>query len=910
MVGVRRWVASAAVSALACGTAVGVGAGPAQAAAGAPTGLRTAGQSCAAEAPGPYLSPARLNDAQAVVLTGAVAEAGEDAQADFQVWDVAKPDERQQWLGGAVAGDQGAYVQLEDYSKQLDGVTYAWRVRLLDGSGASGWSDTCYFTVDRTGGTEPVVTSPEYVDGDVDLRGAIGVSGTFVFTPTTDDVVAYRYRFYSGEASQEAVWVDAAADRLGAPLTVTWAPKVAGYHSITVYAVDRAGNLSQFAEKAFTVRETRPSIFSADYSEFGPNLDFTVGKPGAFQFSGTAGGTASFEWSIDQGGPSGTAPADASGKATVMIAPTRSGQQTLTVRSIDRDGTKSPSRDYSFVVDDGPIVTGPSGDVIVGTPVKLAAAPRAENVEAYLYWPEDGGLFPRPVQKVTVPARADGTAEITWIPTLADRNVDGLRIQSRSADGTLSVPRYQAVRVDEAIPAVTRSGGDAPGETATLTARTRMPGVVKWTVQVNGAETVEQDVAPAADGSVTFRYTPTVRGYHSVGFVAHNAHAATTLGAAGWTVTDAPRITSAEFPAPGSGRIAPGAFTFTPRLPGTVRYEYSIDSTGYVKLPALANGTAVTPAWTPAAAGRHLINVRSYDAKGYASTIASYFFDVAPAAVTVTAVAPASVAAGAVRTLTVTGTQLRAKDVVDVTPAGGKPITGTVRSTSADGKSTTVDVNLAGAALGKATITIRPYGAGQSPVVRAAAFTIIAAPAMRATKAPTITGTVAVGGTVRLTTGTWTPAPTAYAYQWMANGVAIKGATGAAYVIPASLLGKRLTVVVAAARPGYTLNRATSAATAAVAKGRAPAPTARLPKITGTAKVGRTLTADPGAWNLKPDAYRYEWRLNGKLIQNGSVRTLKLTAGMRGKKVMVTVVARKAGYNDGRSTTRAVTVAK
>ncbi|MFF5082095.1 hypothetical protein ACFY36_34030 [Actinoplanes sp. NPDC000266] len=909
--GVRRLVASAAVSALACGTAVGVSAGPAQAAVGAPTGLRTAGQSCASEAPGPYLSPARLNDAQAVVLTGAVAEAGEGAQADFQVWDVARPDERQQWLRGAVAGGQGAYVQLEDEGKQLDGVTYAWRVRLLDGSGASGWSDTCYFTVDRVGGTEPVVTSPEYLDGDTTLRGAIGVPGTFTFTPTTGDVVAYRYRFYAGETPEGGPWVDAPAERLGAPLTVTWAPKVASYHSITVYAVDRAGNLSQFADRAFWVRETRPSIFSADYPESYPKLDFTVGTPGEFQFSGTAGDTASFEWSIDEGGPSGTAPADASGKATVMIAPTRSGEQTLTVRGVGRDGVQSPSRDYSFVVDDGPIVTGPSGEMIVGTPVKLEAAPRAENVEAYLYWPEDGGLFPRPVQKVTVPARADGTAEITWIPTLADRNIDGLRIQSRSADGTLSVPRFQSLRVDTATPTNTRTGGDSLGEVATFTARTRMPGVVNWVVQVNGDETVAQNVAPEADGSVRFQYTPVKRGNHTITFVAYSRNAVTETGGDSWTVTDAPRITSADFPATGTGRLAPGTFTFTPRLPGTVRYEYSIDSTGYVKLPSFTDdGKATTPAWTPATTGRHLINVRGYDAKGYASSIASYFFDVAPAAVTVTAVAPASVAAGGLRTLTLTGAQLRAKDVVEVTPAGGKTIIGTVLSTALDGKRTTVDVNLAGAALGKATITIRPYGSGQQPVVRAAAFTITAPPAMRATKAPTITGTVAVGGTVRLTTGTWTPAPTAYAYQWMANGVAIKGATGASYVIPASLLGKRLTVVVAAARPGYTLTRAGSAATAAVAKGHAPAPTVRLPKITGTAKVGRTLTADPGAWNLKPDSYRYEWRLNGKLIQNGSVRTLKLTSGMRGKKVTVTVVARKAGYNDGRSTTKAVTVAK
>ncbi|GAA0479210.1 hypothetical protein Ade02nite_39980 [Paractinoplanes deccanensis] len=900
------------MTALVSGTAVGLGAGPVAAAAGAPTGLRTAGQACAAEAPGPYLSPVRLNDAQAVVLTGAVAEAAEGAQADFQVWDVTKPDERQQWLDGAHVGDQGAYIQLENESKQLDGVTYAWRVRLLEGSEASPWSDTCYFTVDRTGGSAPTAGSAVYLDGDDYRRGGIGVPGTFVVTPTTEDVVSYRYRFYANEASQDAVWEDVKADRLGGPVTLTWAPKTAGGHDLTVYAIDRAGNASEPFSESFDVRDTRPVVFSADYPEYDANLSFNVGVAGEFQFQSLLEDTESFEWSIDNGGPSGITAADDAGKATVMIAPTRAGQQTLSVRSVTREGAKYPPRSYAFLVDDGPEITAATGGRVVGSPLRIQVAPRVPNVESYVFWAEDSSIVPRPVQKTTVSARADGTAELEWIPQAADANVNGLRIQSRTADGTLSVPRWHYLSwVDNAMPAVTRSGGTMPGEVATFTARTTMPGVVDYVVSMNGDKGTEQIVKPAADGSATFRFTPVKRGYHYVQVVARNQYAQSAAGGPGWTVIDQPRIASADFPVSGTGngRLAPGTFTFAPRLPGTVRYEYKIDQAAqWAPLAARADGTAVTPAWTPTLTGRHSVIVRGYDATGYVSTTASYVFSVEPATVTVTAVAPASVAAGAVRTLTVTGSQLRVKDVVEVTPAGGKPIIATVRSVSADGKTSTVDVNLAGAALGKATLTVRPYGAGQQPVVRAAAFTIAAPPAMRATKAPTVTGTVAVGSTVRLTTGSWTPAPTGWAYQWMANGAAIKGATGSAYVIPAALLGKRLTVAVTAGRPGYTSARAVSAATVPVAKGRAPAPTVRLPKITGTAKVGRTLTADPGAWNIKPDSYRYEWRVNGKLYQNGSVRTFKLTAGMRYKKVTVTVVARKAGYNDGRSTTKPVTV--
>lgn len=173
--------------------------------------------------------------------------------------------------------------------------------------------------------------------------------------------------------------------------------------------------------------------------------------------------------------------------------------------------------------------------------------------------------------------------------------------------------------------------------------------------------------------------------------------------------------------------------------------------------------------------------------------------------------------------------------------------------------------------------------------------------ALTATRKPSISGTAAVGATVRAVVGTWTPAATSYTYRWSANGVTIKGATGAAYPVAAAVVGKRLTVTVTARRAGHPSGTATSAASAAVAKGKAAKATAR-PKISGTAKVGRTVRASAGAWSPKVDAYRYEWRLNGKLIRGATGAKLKLTSSMRGKKITVTVVARKAGHADGTST--------
>ncbi|WP_341718088.1 hypothetical protein QQG74_30630 [Micromonospora sp. FIMYZ51] len=906
--GIHRFLALTTASALGVGIAVGVAAAPAAAAVTAPTDLKNANQPCTTTAPGPYLSPERLNDAQAVVLKGTFDRtgAGTDLRADFEVWDIADPEHRQQWL--RTVGDQSneVYVQLEDRARQLDGVTYAWRVRVLDGAQAGPWSETCHFTVDRSGGPAPVVTSAEYPAGSWNDVGAIGIPGEFKLTAAADDTVSYRYRFYSGEAGGDDDYSTVEADALGGSATIRWTPQVASYHSLTVHAVDRAGNWSERTVHEFSVRETRPSIFSAAYPDYGANLDYNVGVAGAFELSSNLPDTASFGWRIDDDGPSGTVPADENGRATAMITPARAGRQTLYVHAVTRDGTAHPARAYQFLVDNGPWLTGDTDrGVVIGSSLTFHLAPRAADVRAYLYWPEYSGLDERPIQKITIPARADGTADLTW--TATETGLYGLRIQSRSADGTLSEPRWTSVSVDGAEPTLTRTGGTDLGTTASFTARTRMVNVDRFVATLNGDPATEKVVKPTADGSATFTFTPTKGGYTYVHVFAQNAAGVRTeTGGTSWTVLDGPMVTSTDFPTTGSGRLAEGTFTLTPRLPGTTRYEYSINSEPYATIVAEPTGTA-TLTWTPTWEGRQVLSVRSLTATGTRSADTRYVFTVEGSVVaTVTSVTPTTLPAGGVRTITINGTGLHLRDKIELAPATGKVLTATVQTVSPDGTTMTAGVNLASAATGPATLTLRPYGAGDS-LVPVGTVTIAPPPALRAVKKPTISGTVAVGNTVKANPGEWTPAATSYTYQWLANGSAIKGATAATYKIPASLLGKRLTVTVTASRSGHTAAKATSAATAAVAKGKAPKAT-KKPKVVGTAKVGRTVKASVGAWSPKASSYRYEWRLNGKLIKGATGRTLKLKSSMRNKKITVTVIAKKTGYADGRATSKAVTV--
>ncbi len=78
---------------------------------------------------------------------------------------------------------------------------------------------------------------------------------------------------------------------------------------------------------------------------------------------------------------------------------------------------------------------------------------------------------------------------------------------------------------------------------------------------------------------------------------------------------------------------------------------------------------------------------------------------------------------------------------------------------------------------------------------------------------PVVSGKARVGRRLKAATGAWTPAPASYAFQWLRNGKAIKGATAASYKVSRKDRGTKLSVRVTGLRPGYAAQVATSAAT-------------------------------------------------------------------------------------------------
>ncbi len=101
-----------------------------------------------------------------------------------------------------------------------------------------------------------------------------------------------------------------------------------------------------------------------------------------------------------------------------------------------------------------------------------------------------------------------------------------------------------------------------------------------------------------------------------------------------------------------------------------------------------------------------------------------------------------------------------------------------------------------------------------SPATSAATAAVIAASTIPVNSAlPVISGTAQEGQTLTTTNGTWTQAPTSYAYQWYDSdtGSAISGATSSTYVLQASDVGHQIKVSVTATNTAGSSSPAMSA---------------------------------------------------------------------------------------------------
>ena len=210
---------------------------------------------------------------------------------------------------------------------------------------------------------------------------------------------------------------------------------------------------------------------------------------------------------------------------------------------------------------------------------------------------------------------------------------------------------------------------------------------------------------------------------------------------------------------------------------------------------------------------------------------------------------------------------------------------------AATGASYAVQVTDLGA---KLTVTVSGWKTGYHAVGKTSGTTAAVAPGtLSAAPTPKVSGKAAVGQELTAESGTWAPAPVALAYQWYRGKTAIKGATASTYALVDADARSTITVKVTGSRAGFTSVSKTSAATAAVTANQL---TVGKPKVTGTARVGKTVKVSAGSWGPAPVKLSYRWYRSSKAISGATKSSYKLKSTDKGKTITIKVSGSKDGF--------------
>jgi hypothetical protein len=175
------------------------------------------------------------------------------------------------------------------------------------------------------------------------------------------------------------------------------------------------------------------------------------------------------------------------------------------------------------------------------------------------------------------------------------------------------------------------------------------------------------------------------------------------------------------------------------------------------------------------------------------------------------------------------------------------------------------------------------------------------------TALPQVSGSAAQGSTLTTTNGSWSNAPSSYAYQWQdcdgsgAGCGAIAGAVSASYTLTSADVGHTIRAVVTASNAGGSAS-ASSAVTAIVSAPPPPAPVSTaVPQLSGTPAQGNVLSTSNGSWSNSPSSYGYQWQdCDGSgsacaAISGATSSTHTLTSADVGHTIRAVVTASNAG---------------
>ncbi|KQQ21853.1 hypothetical protein ASF48_00960 [Rathayibacter sp. Leaf299] len=630
-------------------------------------------------------------------------------------------------------------------------------------------------------------------------------------------------------------------------------------------------------------------------------IDFVIGTrtgPSVINISGGGGAYAPVDEAVERAVSSGIPVIVSAGNSTAdacAASPART-PNALTV------GATEPDDSPAYYSNHGPCL-----DVWAPGSSVLSAAPWSDSATAVLSGtsmaaPHVTGVVGRLLQAEPAATPARLAALVTSSATSAVQDTNGSTSRLLYAEG-VSTP---------ATPTAVRAMAGAADRTATLTwappASDGGSAITGYRVSRTGTDAAGNGpwstVVPATARSQ--RFTDLVAGSsYELSVRAINALGTGAIGSAAVTV---PRVTVPGAPtgvsASPNDTARSAVLSWSPPLADggspVTGYRVARDGTD-------ASGAGAWSTLLPATArSQTFTNLRAET--GYTLTVQA-----------VTAIGTGSASSATVRlaptarltsvTPTITGTA-RVGSTLTAAPGawGPAPVTYAYQW-RADGSplsgATAATYRPSSATLGTViTVTVTGTKTGYAAASRTSAATAAVASGTLTTATPAVTGTARVGSVLTAVPGAWGPAPVSFTYQWKAGGTVLSGATGSTYTPSSATVGKTISVTVTGAKPGFTTAVRSSNATAAVVSGTLVAPT---PTVSGTAKVGSLLTANPFAWGPAPVTVSYQWRTNGTAISGAVSSTYRPTTATAGTRITVTVTGRKTGYATAARTSAATT---
>ena len=209
----------------------------------------------------------------------------------------------------------------------------------------------------------------------------------------------------------------------------------------------------------------------------------------------------------------------------------------------------------------------------------------------------------------------------------------------------------------------------------------------------------------------------------------------------------------------------------------------------------------------------------------------------------------------------------------------------------------------------KVRVTVTDDAENETTLTSAATEAVEAAPQpdSPATGEPTIIGPAQVGETLTANTSGIADADglttSTYSYQWLGDDTDIAGATSSTYTLVAGDEGQTIKVRVIVTDDLGNETTLTSAATEAVAAAPQPdSPATGEPTISGTVRVGETLTANTSgiadADGLTNVSYSYQWLGDDTDIAGATSSTYTLVAADEGRTIKVRVTVTDDAENE------------